>query len=211
MDWFTVARLVGEHSVMDTTDSSGVHGASSEPPRADLSRRLADGSATLAPSELIARSPDDLRAPGLYSWWVEHEGAGQLSNGLGHLVRPGLIYAGSAGATRWPSGRRSRNTLWVRLVGMHLGRRRQFSTFRRALGAVLTPIGDDIDEEALTTWMHAHLRVIAVPVENADELGRAEREVLHELNPPLNLSGVPATPLRLELRRLRSARRHQAC
>lgn len=65
---------------------------------------------------------------------------------------------------------------------MRLGRRRQASTFRRTLGAVLTPVGEDIDEEALTTWMHAHLRVINVPVENADELGRAEKEVLHELN-----------------------------
>ena len=54
--------------------------------------------------------------------------------GSGHTVQPGMIYAGLAGATRWPSGKRSTNTLWSRIAGMHLGRRHEFSTFRRTLG-----------------------------------------------------------------------------
>lgn len=38
-----------------------------------------------------------LRAPGLYSWWVDAEGAADLSSGLGYPLGPGLIYAGLAG------------------------------------------------------------------------------------------------------------------
>jgi hypothetical protein len=60
-------------------------------------------------------------------------------------------------------------------------------------------------EHALTEWMTAHLRVIAVPVPDADVLGRIEGEVLEELDPPLNLAGRPASDVRETLRRLRSA------
>jgi hypothetical protein len=65
---------------------------------------------------------------------VDLAGAGDLSAGLGLPLEPGLIYAGLAGATRWPSGRRSTNTLWSRVAGMHLGGRHEFCTFRRSLG-----------------------------------------------------------------------------
>ena len=41
-------------------------------------------------------------APGLYAWWVDEPGARALTMGLGHPVGAGLIYAGQAGATRWP-------------------------------------------------------------------------------------------------------------
>jgi hypothetical protein len=37
------------------------------------------------------------------------------------LIEAGLIYAGLAGATRWPSGKRSTNTLWSRLQGCTSG------------------------------------------------------------------------------------------
>jgi hypothetical protein len=53
----------------------------------------------------------DLRVPGLYSWWVDAAGAADLSRGLQLPVHAGLIYAGLAGATRWPSGNHSTNTL----------------------------------------------------------------------------------------------------
>jgi hypothetical protein len=45
-----------------------------------------------------------LDQPGLYSWWVDVPGALALSEGLGHEIAPGLIYAGQTGATKWPSG-----------------------------------------------------------------------------------------------------------
>jgi hypothetical protein len=143
--------------------------------------------------------------PGLYSWWVDPEGAVDLSTGLGLSLHPGLIYAGLAGATRWPSGRRSSNTLWSRISGMHLGGRHEFSTFRRTLGAILANARheQEIDEARLTAWMHDHLKVIAVPFEDADTLGKLEGDVLSRLDPPLNLQGMTPTAIRRRLRELR--------
>ena len=60
--------------------------------------------------------PADLPAvdqPGLYSWWIDDEGASTLSRGIGLQVAPGQIYAGLTGATRWPSGTRVKATLRV--------------------------------------------------------------------------------------------------
>ena len=132
-------------------------------------------------------------------------GRRHLSRGLGQLVRPGLIYAGLAGATRSRSGRKSKNTLWGRIKTMHLGGRHEFSTFRLSLGSVLAEaLGEDeIDEEALTAWMHEHLRLVAVPVADADTLGDVETDVLAELNPPLNLDKVKRDALRAQLSAMR--------
>ena len=51
--------------------------------------------------------------------------------------------------------------------------------------------------------MHEHLRLIAVPVADADTLGDVETEVLAELDPPLNLDKVERDPLRAQLSALR--------
>jgi hypothetical protein len=167
--------------------------------------RLTDVSAALTTGEFLARGPTGLKTPGLYSWWVDLEGSDDLSAGLGLPLEPGLIYAGLAGATRWPSGRPSTNTLWSRVSGMHLGGRHEFSTFRRTLGSILTEVRQEqaIDESGLTTWMNGHLKVIALPFEDADTLGRLEEEVLARLDPPLNLKGMPQTPIRRRLKELR--------
>ncbi len=171
----------------------------------DLVRALRDGSCSLSPVELNDRGPAGLDAPGLYSWWVDVEGARHLSDGLGETVTPGLIYAGLAGATRTRSGRRSTNTLWGRLSGMHLGARHEFSTFRRSLGSILAEQSrfDEIDEDHLTRWMHEHLRVIAVPVQDADALDGLETGVLEALDPPLNLAKMPKDAVRRRLSELR--------
>jgi hypothetical protein len=172
-----------------------------------LVARLSNSDEAVTPKQLLHDRNAALDSPGLYSWWVDADGARDLSLGLGHHVSPGLIYAGQAGSTRWPSGRRSRNTLRDRLIGMHLTGNVEFSTFRRTLWAVLDiPLGLAAKgEHALTEWMTAHLRVIAVPVPDADVLGRIEGEVLEELNPPLNLAGRPPSDIRETLRGLRSA------
>ncbi len=143
------------------------------------------------------------------SWWVDAAGAADLSRGLGLAVPAGLIYAGLAGATRWPSGKRSTNTLWLRIAGMHLGGNHEFSTFRRTLGAVLANAtgSDSIDENGLTAWMHDHLKVVAVPCVDADTLGSLEEAVLTALDPPLNLQGNSPTPVRRRLTQLRSNHR----
>lgn len=154
----------------------------------------------------IERGSEGLRVPGLYSWWADTAAADHLSRGLGHAVAPGLIYAGLAGATKWPSGSVSSNTLWSRITSMHLGRRHSASTLRRTLGSALAASfgWSTIDEARLTEWMHEHLRVVAVPYDDPDTLGHMETAVLEAIDPPLNLQGMPRTPLRTELSRLRS-------
>jgi hypothetical protein len=172
---------------------------------AKLVARLARADEAITPEQFLASGGDGMRSPGLYSWWIDSRGATTLSRGLGLRVDPGLIYAGLAGATRSRSGRKSKNTLWGRITTMHLGGRHEFSTFRLSLGSVLAEFRgeDEIDEEALTTWMHAHLRVVAVPVADADALNDVETEVLTELDPPLNLAKVQRSPLRGRLSAMR--------
>jgi hypothetical protein len=168
---------------------------------------LLERSKAVTPTEFLAVRRTDLINPGLYSWWVDESGAADLSDGVAIPVGPGLIYAGLAGATRWPSGRRSTNTLWSRIGEMHLGGNHKFSTFRLTLGSILAAAEghDSIDESGLSTWMERHLVVQAAPVEDADTLGRLESEVLQTLDPPLNLQGMTSTPLRTRISELRRA------
>lgn len=164
-----------------------------------------EGNAVTVP-ELLASGRKPLQRPGLYSWWVDDQGARDLALALGQPLDRGLIYAGQAGATRWPSGRRSSNTLWARLAGMHLGKKHEFSTFRRTLASLLGPTDSNgsVDELALTAWMTQRLRVIAAPADDADVLGAVEHGVLQLLDPPLNLKGMGASAVR---ERLKQARR----
>jgi hypothetical protein len=159
----------------------------------------------VSPGEFLARGGAGMRGPGLYSWWVDESGARELTLGVGHPIRPGLIYAGLAGATRSRSGRPSKNTLWGRIRGMHLGGRHEFSTFRLSLGSILANAGQDpeINEGRLTAWMYEHLRVVAIPVTDADALDGMETEVLLELGPPLNLSKMSKSLVRAKLTELR--------
>lgn len=169
-----------------------------------LTSRLTDGRSAMPLSEFVGTGGDQLRVPGIYSWWVDEPGAASLSAGLGIPVRPGLIYAGLAGATR-PGGKASSNTLWGRIAGMHLGAKHQFSTLRLSLGSVLAEASraTRIDEARLTGWMHAHLRVIAIPVAEVATLDALESAILTRLDPPLNLAKVPKTPSRTRLSELR--------
>ena len=167
--------------------------------------QLRDETSSHSPAEFLATNGAGLRMPGLYSWWVDSTGAHDLTLGLGHIIDPGLIYAGLAGATRSGSGRKSTNTLWGRIRGMHLGGRHSFSTFRLSLGAILAAADNHsgIDEERLTRWMHQHLRVIAIPVEDANALDALETAIINALDPPLNLDKRPRNEPRTRLSALR--------
>jgi len=55
----------------------------------------------------------------------------------------------------------------------------------------------------LTAIRAAHLRVITVPVEDADGLDDLESTVLTALDPPLNLAKMPPSPTRARLTTLR--------
>ena len=138
----------------------------------ELVRSLRENSLALSPREFIAAGSHGRSVPGLYSWWVDEEGARELSKGLGQSLNSGLIYAGLAGATRWPSGKKSSNTLWLRITTMHLGSNHDLSTFRHTLGAIIASAEGrrEVDEIELSRWMHSHLRVVTVPYEDADSL-----------------------------------------
>jgi hypothetical protein len=168
---------------------------------------LQNDSGALSPADFLATRGAGLKVPGLYSWWIDEEGAEDLSRGLALRLAPGLIYAGLAGATHWPSGKRSTNTLWLRIQSMHLGRKARFSTFRLTLGSILAAVmgADQIDESGLTAWMHKHLRVVTAPYLDADVLGVVETQVLQALDPPLNLSGMQDSEIRRRLSQLRKA------
>jgi hypothetical protein len=154
-----------------------------------------------------------LEQPGLYSWWIDDRGAGDLRSGLGLELRAGRIYAGQTGATKWPSGRVGSMTLRQRLGSNHLRGSIHGSTFRRTLAACLRePLRLVVTgpgklarqaEDQLSTWMRAHLEVAIYPYPNRDALADLERHVLGSLDPPLNLEGMPSTPLRRRLSALR--------
>jgi hypothetical protein len=156
-----------------------------------------------------------LDQPGLYSWWVDRAAAEDLSEGLGHEVKPGRIYAGQTGATKWPSGTAGSATLATRIGGNHLRGRIRGSTFRLTLAScLLRPIAlvrvgrrqlGPASEDRLSAWMREHLEVAVLPFPDRDPLADLERRVLNELNPPLNLDGMTATPVRLELSRRRAS------
>ncbi|CAN5359695.1 hypothetical protein BH23VER1_BH23VER1_27080 [soil metagenome] len=147
----------------------------------------------------------DLSAPGLYAWHVDAEGANHLSRGLGAEVPAGLIYAGQAGATTWPSCTRHSSTLLSRIRGSHLGGNVSASTWRLSLSAVLSahlaPATSDVGlaalpKDVLTEWMREHLWLNVHPFHDRDGLGGLERAMLARLDPPLNLSGMTRTPVR---------------
>ena len=171
----------------------------------EVLRFLTHAANALTTAELRLSNAAQWSRPGVYSWWVDDAGAVDLSRGLGHRLEPGLIYVGVAGATRWPAARTEANTLWGRLIGIHLGSRANLSPFRTTLASILRmPLWAGVlDEDALTAWMDDHLRVAPLPVDDANSLRHMETAVLSRLDPPLNLSKMPESPIRSTLRRIR--------
>jgi hypothetical protein len=160
--------------------------------------------------------PDDLRGlheAGVYSWWVDGAGAGDLSHGLDVSVAAGRIYAGQAGATRWPSITHSTATLGGRINSQHLGGNIHGSTFRLTLASCLasalelTPTGlkhlAPGDERRLSIWIRKHLSVAIHPFLNREALEDLEHHVRDRLDPPLNLKGMMPSPVRGSLRQAR--------
>ena len=165
---------------------------------------LADAAKSYSPAELAALERVQLDGSGLYSWFVDEDGAESLSKGLGQRVEAGLVYVGQTGATRWPSGSPSGAILLSRIKNQHLRGRRSASTLRRTFGSVLdAAFGRPVLQEELSQWMADHLRVVPLLVEDADSLGDLERMVVQALDPALNLDHVQLTPVRTALKRLR--------
>lgn len=154
-----------------------------------------------------------LERPGLYAWWVDEAGARDLAGGLDVDIPSGRIYVGQSGATFWPSGKLSDNTLGKRIGQMHLDGRVRGSTFRWTLAAALFDRLDvqvrapmvitSASERALSEWMRAHLSIAVQPHDDRDSLEGLERQMLGLLDPPLNLRHMEPNPLRARLTHLR--------
>jgi hypothetical protein len=175
--------------------------------------------AVLEPGERIAAADwpaklERLDEPGLYSWWVGLAGAHDLERGLETELSPGRMYAGLTGATKWPSGKAGKMTLRARIGGNHLAGTIYGSTFRRTLAAILRKALDlqlesagrleRDSERRLSAWMRERLEVAVYPFSERDPLTSLEREVLAVLDPPLNLEGMTASPVRKRIRALRA-------
>src|SRR4051812_24613325 len=155
-----------------------------------------------------------LEQPGLYSWWANEAGADDLGNALEMEFPPGRIYAGLTGATKWPSGKVGKMSLRQRIGGSHLAGTIYGSTFRQTLAAVLRePLRLQLaapgrmernSELELSGWMRQHLEIAIYPFGHRDVLANLEHEVLTVLDPPLNLDGMPPTPMRVRIRALRA-------
>ncbi|MBO1031252.1 hypothetical protein IPV09_07865 [Tessaracoccus sp. SD287] len=173
----------------------------------ELITLVSDTTRGMTPAEFIAAKTQDMDSPGINAWFVDQPGADELSLGLGLRLGPGLVYAGQAGAAR-ADGQKSSNTLWLRVTTMHLGARRDLSTLRESLAALLTEAHDQpISEGDLSQWMHEHLRLIAVPVADSVTLRDVQGAVVQKLDPPLNLRGVTTTAARQRLAELRKKHR----
>lgn len=93
-----------------------------------LAAALGDGRRAEPPAS-FPLDPNTASYPGLYSWWADDAARSTIAAQLG-LAVPSLIYAGQAGATRWPSGTKSSATLKSRIRGNHIRGNASSSTFR---------------------------------------------------------------------------------
>jgi hypothetical protein len=178
---------------------------------ASLIAALSD-SANAEDPRTFPRDKSAARNAGLYSWWADDAARRLLGTELGAELVP-LIYAGQAGATKWPSGTPSAATLASRVGGQHIRGNARSSTFRLTISAVLmrpldlipgdrgrlTPASNKIVSE----WIADHLTVATAPIIDRDTLSTIEAQVVHALDPPLNLDHCAPTAMRALLTKLR--------
>jgi hypothetical protein len=166
-----------------------------------------DASAALVPASEWPAGAEGLDRPGLFGFWVDEAGAAQLARGLDEPFEAGRIYVGQAGATRWPSGRASADTLGGRVGRVHLAGKVRSSAVRLTLASILLGQLDltvqaamllhASSEQALGEWMRAHLLVAVHPHDDRDSLAGLEQAVVQRLDPPLNIEAyLPATSVR---------------
>ena len=153
--------------------------------------------------------------PGLYSWWADAEAQELFLRAAGGISVGQLFYVGQAGATHWPSGRKSTAILKSRIRSNHIRGNLSSSTFRHTISALLRePLNLRLAEPGklmleenrrVSTWIENHMRVAIVAIIDREHLGSIERAVLDTLDPPFNLNGRPPTDLRRRLAQLRRA------
>lgn len=164
------------------------------------------------PARAFPDGQPDVDHAGLYAWSVDLDGGAVLSLAFDATL-PELIYAGQAGATSSRAGVERSATLRSRITGNHLRGNIGSSTFRKTLTAALfEPLGlrlerpGKLDAESnavVSEWMRAHLRIATFACPDRATLATLEHDVLKELDPPLNLMGMPPTATRKQLKALR--------
>ena len=165
------------------------------------------------PARAFPQDPAAAAQPGLYAWWVDKPGLDTLFAAFERHLPP-LVYAGQAGATSSRARVERSATLRSRISANHLNGNVRSSTFRRTLTAVLLePLRLRLDRpgrlaatdnQKVSDWMRQHLRVVIAAYPDRARLSQIEGEVLRRLDPPLNLMGMPPTPIRQRLTRLRA-------
>lgn len=168
-------------------------------------------------AESPATFPADRAAadhPGMYAWWADEEACQLLGAALGADLPP-LIYIGQAGATRWPSGVRSRATLASRIRSQHIRGNTRSSTFRLTISALLRrPLTLEPDQggslipesnRRVSDWIADHLQVGIAAFSDRDRLRAIEEAAVGRLDPPLNLGRCLPTHARARLTELRRA------
>lgn len=149
--------------------------------------------------------------PGLYAWWGDSHARSTLGGRLDSDL-PELLYVGQAGATRWPSGKRSSATLGSRIRSQHIRGNARSSTFRLTVSCLLMEAlqlkseGGRLDRASnlrVSEWIATHLHIAIAPFDDRDKLGVVEAEVVRVLDPPLNLDHCASTPCRARLTELR--------
>jgi hypothetical protein len=155
----------------------------------------------------------DLASAGLYAWYVDRNGAAELSKGLGHEVHAGLLYVGQTGATI--GSKRLARTLGERIGKDHIYGRVRSSTFRLTLASCLLDVCPlqcigpkklaPTSEQALSSWIRRRLSFAVYPTDDRDGLKCLEDNVLGDtaVNPPLNIERCLETPIRQSLTKLR--------
>lgn len=153
----------------------------------------------------------------MYAWWGDAEACAVLGEEIGASLS-GLLYAGQAGATRMPSGRRSSATLLSRVGRQHIRGNARSSTFRLTISSLLLDrLGlvsagkgrlDAPSNGRVSAWIAEHLSVAIAPFDDRDSLSVVEGEVLQLLDPPLNLGTcLPSAARTLITERRRLLRR----
>jgi hypothetical protein len=156
----------------------------------------------LSISEMRSTLEADRAAHGIYAWWlIDSQALPELPT-TAHPVEPfGLIYVGIG-----PGRASSKRVLQARFSdhGKDAGR----STLRRALASLLyqregwrlqwtdRPLLTEADNDALTAWMDANLRVQWV---RALEPWGIEGEIVRRMHPPLNRTHNQEHPFYKEL------------
>jgi hypothetical protein len=152
---------------------------------------------------------------GLYSWWADAHALSSLGRVLGEELQP-LIYVGQAGATKWPSGKKSAATLGSRIGSQHIRGNARSSTFRLTISSLLRETQalevkggrlEPASNSRISHWISEHLRVAIVAFPDRDTLGVIEEGVVAAIDPPLNLDHCAPSPVRAQLRTLRAVMR----